>query len=136
MKDLEHKSQSLGTKSVSHKPNFLIFFFLFFFFFLLVCMHTHTKKKKKKKEKKKKKKKESEIMNRKGIVESNEKQEAVMKDNLVKNIHLPYKCFSESSFSLSKMEVVEAQRRRYKGYHILGAKILSEKKGSAGKTFC
>ena len=37
MKDLEHKSQSLDTKSVSHKPIFLIFFFLFFFFFLLVC---------------------------------------------------------------------------------------------------
>ena len=55
-------------------------------------------------------------MNRKGIVESNEKQEAVMKDNPVKNIHLAYKCFSESSFSLSKMEAVEAQRRRYKGY--------------------
>ena len=76
-------------------------------------------------------------MNRKGIVESNEKQEAVMKDNPVKNIHLAYKCFSESSFSLSKMEAVEAQRRRYKGYQILGAKIVSEKKkGSAGKTFC
>ena len=130
MKDLEHKSQSLGTKLVSHKPIFLIFFFLFFFFFLLVCMHTHTKKKKKEK------KKGSEIMNRKGIVESNEKQEAVMKDNPVKNIHLPYKCFFESSFSLSEMEVVEAQRRRYKGYQILGAKILSEKKGSARKTFC
>ena len=76
-------------------------------------------------------------MNRKEIVESNEKQEAIMKDNPVKNIHLPYKCFFESSFSLSEMEVVEAQRRRYKGYQILGAKILSEKKkGSAGKTFC
>ena len=37
MKDLEHRSQSLGTKSVSHRPIFLIFFFLFFFFFLLVC---------------------------------------------------------------------------------------------------
>ena len=70
-------------------------------------------------------------MNRKGIVESNEKQEAVMKDNPVKNIHLAYKCFSESSFSLSKMEAVEAQRRRYKGYQILGAKILSEKKKEA-----
>ena len=55
------------------------------------------------------------MMNRKGI-ESGEKQEAVMKDNLVKNIHLAYKCFSESSFSLSKMEAVEAQRKRYKGY--------------------
>ena len=45
--------------------------------------------------------------------------------------------FFESSFSLSKMEAVEAQRRRYKGYQILGAKIVSEKKkGSAGKTFC
>ena len=70
-------------------------------------------------------------MNRKGIVESNEKQEAVMKDNPVKNIHLAYKCFSESSFSLSKMEAVEAQRRRYKGYQILGAKIVSEKKKEA-----
>ena len=129
MKDLEHKSQSLGTKSVSHKPIFLIFFFLFFFFFLLVCMHTHTKKKKRKK----KKKMESEIMNRKEIVESNEKQEAIMKDNPVKNIHLPYKCSFESNFSLSKMEVVEAQRRRYKGYQILGAKILSEKKRKCGK---
>ena len=37
MKDLEHRSQSLGTKSMSHRPIFLIFFFLFFFFFLLVC---------------------------------------------------------------------------------------------------
>ena len=37
MKDLEHRPQSLGTKSVSHRPIFLIFFFLFFFFFLLVC---------------------------------------------------------------------------------------------------
>ena len=37
MKDLEHRSQSLGTKSVSHRPIFLIFLFLFFFFFLLVC---------------------------------------------------------------------------------------------------
>ena len=37
MKDLGHRSQSLGTKSVSHKPIFLIFFFLFFFLFLLVC---------------------------------------------------------------------------------------------------
>ena len=36
-KDLEYRSQSLGTKSVSHRPIFLIFFFLFFFFFLLVC---------------------------------------------------------------------------------------------------
>ena len=40
-KDLEHGSQSLGTKtkSVSHRPIFLVFFFLFlfFFFFLLVC---------------------------------------------------------------------------------------------------
>ena len=70
-------------------------------------------------------------MNRKGIVESNEKQEAIMKDNPVKNIHLAYKCFSESSFSLSKMEAVEAQRRRYKGYQILGAKIVSEKKKEA-----
>ena len=70
-------------------------------------------------------------MNRKGIVESNEKQEAVMKDNPMKNIHLAYKCFSESSFSLSKMEAVEAQRRRYKGYQILGAKIVSEKKKEA-----
>ena len=91
-------------------------------------MHTHTKKKEKKE-----KKKESEIMNRKEIVESNEKQEAIMKDNPVKNIHLPYKCFFESNFSLSKMEVVEAQRRRYKGYQILGAKILSEKKRKRGK---
>ena len=129
MKDLEHKSQSLGTKSVSHRPIFLIFFFLFFF--LLVCTHTragaHTHTKRKRKEK------ESEIMNRKEIVESNEKQEAVMKDNPVKNIHLPYKCFFESSFSLSKMEVVEVQRRRYKGYQILGAKLLSEKKRKHGK---
>ena len=70
-------------------------------------------------------------MNRKGIAESNEKQEAVMKDNPVKNIHLAYKCFSESSFSLSKMEAVEAQRRRYKGYQILGAKIVSGKKKEA-----
>ena len=67
-------------------------------------------------------------MNRKGIVESNEKQDAIMKDNPVKNIHLPYKWFSQSRFSLSKMEVVEAQRKRYRGYQILGAKILSEKK--------
>ena len=52
MKDLEHKSQSLGTKSVSHKPIFFIFFFLFFFFFVLVCMHTHTKKKEKKEKEK------------------------------------------------------------------------------------
>ena len=37
MKDLEHRSQSLSTKSVSHRPIFLIFFFLFFFFFLFVC---------------------------------------------------------------------------------------------------
>ena len=37
MKDLEHRSQLLSTKSVSHRPIFLIFFFLFFFFFLLVC---------------------------------------------------------------------------------------------------
>ena len=43
------------------------------------------------KKEKRKKKKESEIMNRKGIVESNEKQDAIMKDNPVKNIHLPYK---------------------------------------------
>ena len=55
-------------------------------------------------------------MNRKGIVESNEKQDAVMKDNPVKNIHLPYKWFSQSRFSLSNMEVVEAQRKRYRGY--------------------
>ena len=82
--------------------------------------HTHTKRKRKEKG--------SEIMNRKGIVESNEKQEAVMKDNPMKNIHLAYKCFSESSFSLSKMEVVEVQRRRYKGYQILGTQIVSEKK--------
>ena len=78
-------------------------------------------------------------MNRKGVVESNEKQDAIMKDNPVKNIHLPYKWFSQSRFSLSKMEVVEAQRKRYRGYQILGAKILSEKKkkkGSARKTFC
>ena len=78
-------------------------------------------------------------MNRKGIVESNEKQDAVMKDNPVKNIHLPYKWFSQSRFSLSNMEVVEAQRKRYRGYQILGTKILSEKKkkkGSAIKTFC
>ena len=39
-------------------------------------------------------------MNRKGIVESNEKQDAVMKDNPVKTIHLPYKWFSQSRFSL------------------------------------
>ena len=65
--------------------------------------HTHTKE-------------ESEIMNRKGIVESNEKQDVVMKDNPVKNIHLPYKWFSQSRFSLSNMEVVEAQRKRYRGY--------------------
>ena len=37
MKDLEHRSQSLSTKSVSHRPIFLIFFFLLFFFFLFVC---------------------------------------------------------------------------------------------------
>ena len=29
------------------------------------------------------------------------------------------------------MEAVEAQRRRYKGYQILGTKILSEKKKEA-----
>ena len=39
-------------------------------------------------------------MNRKGIVESNEKQDVVMKDNPVKTIHLPYKWFSQSRFSL------------------------------------
>ena len=32
---------------------------------------------------------------------------------------------------MSKREVVEAQRRRYKRYQILGAKILSEKKKEA-----
>ena len=37
MRDLEHRSQSLGIKSMSHIPIFLIFFFLFFFFFILVC---------------------------------------------------------------------------------------------------
>ena len=36
-------------------------------------------------------------MNRKGIVESNEKQDVVMKDNPVKT---PYKWFSQSRFSL------------------------------------
>ena len=101
-----------------------------FLFLFSSCLYAHTHQKKKKK---KEKKKESEIMNRKEIVESNEKQEAIMKDNPVKNIHLPYKCFFESNFSLSKMEVVEAQRRRYKGYQILGAKILSEKKRKRGK---
>ena len=89
----------------------------------LARAHTHQKKKKKGR-RKKRKEKESQIMNRKGIVESNEKQDVVMKDNLVKNIHLPYKWFSQSKFSLSKMEVVEAQRKRYKGYQILGIKIL------------
>ena len=72
------------------------------------------------KKEKRKKKKESEIMNRKGIVESNEKQDAIMKDNPVKNIHLPYKWFFQSRFSLSKMEAVEAQKKRYRGYQILG----------------
>ena len=59
------------------------------------CYITHTLKKKRKK-----KEKESEIMNRKGIVESNEKQDVFMKDNPVKTIHLPYKWFSQSRFSL------------------------------------
>ena len=54
----------------------------------------HTQKKKKRKEK------ETEIMNTKGIEESNEKQEAFMKDNPMKSIHLPYKWFSQSRFSL------------------------------------
>ena len=53
MKDLEHKSQSLGTKSVSHKPIFFIFFFLFFFLLVCthtrMCAHTHTQKEKEKK---------------------------------------------------------------------------------------
>ena len=39
-------------------------------------------------------------MNRKGIVESNEKQKAIIKDNPVKTNHLPYKWFSQSRFSL------------------------------------
>ena len=39
-------------------------------------------------------------MNRKGIVESDEKQKAIMKDDLVKTNHLPYKWFSQSRFSL------------------------------------
>ena len=47
--------------------------------------HAHTKKEKKKK----RKEKETEIMNTKGIEESNEKQEAFMKDNPMKSIHLP-----------------------------------------------
>ena len=38
-------------------------------------------------------------MNRKGIVESYE-QKAIMKDDLVKTNHLPYKWFSQSRFSL------------------------------------
>ena len=54
----------------------------------------------KKKEKKKRKEKESEIMNRKRIVESDEKQKAIMKDNPVKTNQLPYKWFSQSRFSL------------------------------------
>ena len=49
---------------------------------------------KKRKKKKKRKEKESEIMNRNGIVEYHEKQKAIMKDNLVKTNHLPYKWFS------------------------------------------
>ena len=56
------------------------------------CYITHTQKRKKEKE--------SEIMNRKGIVESNEKQDVVMKDNPVKTIHLPYKWVSQSRYSL------------------------------------
>ena len=59
-------------------------------------------------------------MNRKGIVESNEKQDVVMKDNPGKNIDLPYKWFSQSKFSLSKMEAVEAQRKRYKRVSDIG----------------
>ena len=39
-------------------------------------------------------------MNRKVIVEFDEKQYVVLKDNLVKTIHLPYKWFSQSRFSL------------------------------------
>ena len=62
------------------------------------CYITHTVKNKIKK--RKKKEKESEIMNRKGIVESNEKQDVVVKDNPVKTIHLPYKWVSQSRFSL------------------------------------
>ena len=58
------------------------------------CYITRTQKGKKKKEK------ESEMMNRKGVEESNEKQEAFMKDNPMKTIHLPYKLFSQSRFSL------------------------------------
>ena len=38
-------------------------------------------------------------MNRKGIVESDE-QKAIMKDDLMKTNHLPYKWFSQSRFSL------------------------------------
>ena len=40
------------------------------------------------------------MMNRKGVEESNEKQEAFMKDNPVKTFHLPYKLFSQSRFFL------------------------------------
>ena len=39
-------------------------------------------------------------MNRKGIVELDEKQKAILKDNPVKTNHLPYKWFSQLRFSL------------------------------------
>ena len=55
---------------------------------------SHTPKKKRKEKKRK-----GEIMNRKGIVEFDEKQRTILKDNAVKTNHLPYKWFSQSRFS-------------------------------------
>ena len=51
------------------------------------------------------------MMNRKGVEESNEKQEAFMKDNLVKTIHLPYKLFPRA-----KILSEEKKRRRGKNF--------------------
>ena len=74
-------------------------------------------------------------MNTKGIEESNEKQEAFMKDNLVKSIHLPYKWFSQSRFSCEQ-EGGSGGAEQDKGLlDTLGTKIVSEKKEARENKF-
>ena len=72
------------------------------------CYITHTKKKKKKEKKEKKKKrkeKESEIMNRKGIVESDEKQKNNLEGQSSEDRSLTLQVvLSIKVFSMRKME--------------------------------
>ena len=53
-------------------------------------------------------------MNRKVIVESDEKKKTILKDNQVKTDHLAYKWFSQSKFSLRGRWRCRGRQRKWR----------------------